>query len=104
MTPINFPECNCTFGPPGELTEEQVRTIPAFRGKFEGDGSPSIFFQGAYEGGSCDGAPCVVVAYQLTPEDFEALKQNGGVIYFSMMGGLAPHYPSLNFHDATHPA
>jgi hypothetical protein len=89
MTPFAFPESNCTFGPPPDMTATQVIPIPAYRGKFEG--------------GSCDGSECVVVAYKISPEEFKILVQTG-TIYFSMMGGLAPHYPSLSFHDATHPA
>ena len=44
------------------------------------------------------------MAYQFTKEEIDALLANDGVLYFSMIGGLAPHYPSLSFHDATHPA
>lgn len=95
MTPAKFPESNAVFGPPADMTEEQVRTIPAYRGQFA--------WQGEFEKGSCDGAPCVVVAYQLTKEEIEVLA-NGGLLYFTMMGGLAPHFPSLSFDAATHPA
>lgn len=90
ITPIKFPEANTTFNPPPDMTAEQVLPIPAYRGQ--------------YEGGSVDGSACVVVAYKMNSEAIQLLLRNGGIFYFSMMGGLAPHYPSLTFHDATHPA
>ena len=39
----------------------------------------------------------------MTKEEAEVLR-NGGLLYFTMLGSLAPHYPSLSFHDATNPA
>jgi hypothetical protein len=89
MSPVQFPECNCVFGPPPDLDESQCRKIPAF--------------QGEIEGGSCDGLRQVVVAYRLSESEIKVLSA-GGLLYFSMIGGLAPHYPSLSFHDARHPA
>lgn len=89
MTPAKFNEFNCTFGPPSELEESQCKTIPAFKGQIQG--------------GSCDGLVSVVVAYKMTREEAEVLL-NGGLLYFTMIGGLAPHFPSLSFRDATHPA
>lgn len=89
MTPVHFPEVNILFGPPQDLEESQVQTIPGFAGQTQG--------------GSCDGLPLTVVAYQLTKEEAQHL-MDGGLLFFSMIGGLAPHYPSLDFHTATHPA
>lgn len=89
MSPAKFEEVNCSFGPPPDLAESQCRTIPAHRG--------------AAVGGSCDGLELVVVAYKLTSEEADVLKA-GGLLYFTMVGGLASHFPSLSFHDATHPA
>lgn len=89
MSPVSFKEANCKFGPPSDLEESQCRTIPAWKGQIAS--------------GSCDGLTQVVVAYQLTKEDIDVLS-NGGLLYFSMIGGLVPHYPSLSFHDATNPA
>lgn len=89
MTPEKFPEANCVFGPPSDLEESQCRSIPAHLGEIKG--------------GSCDGLKQVVVAYRLTTDEL-AILNAGGLLYFSMIGGLAPHYPSLSFHDATHPA
>jgi hypothetical protein len=89
MIPVRFPECNTNFRHPDNLEESQCATIPAHIGEIQG--------------GSCDGLKQVVVAYQLTKEEINVLA-NGGLLYFSMIGGLAPHYPSLSFHAATHPA
>lgn len=89
MSPATFTEANCRFGPPSDLEESQCRSIPAFRGQA---GS-----------GSCDGIDVVVVAYQPTKEEAQVL-MDGGLLYFTMVGGLTPHFPSLSFHDATHPA
>jgi hypothetical protein len=90
MTPVSFPESNCKFGPPVDLTEGQCRTIPAF--------------SGTAQNGSVDGYPVVIVAWKLDYNDIALLMKNDGVIFLSMCGGLAPHYLSHNFHDATHPA
>jgi hypothetical protein len=90
MTGIDFPETNITFGPPPHLTELLCLSIRAF--------------QHDVLGGSCDGEPQVVVCYQLEPEEIAFLQQNGGKIFVSMLGGLAPHYLSFDFYNATHPA
>ena len=90
MQPAKFPEAAVKFTPPNDLEESQCRTIPAYRGRVEG--------------GSCDGYETVVVAYDLSPEEIEILRQNGGRIFLSMLGGLAPHFLSFSFHEATHPA
>lgn len=89
MTPETFPESNITYRPPQGLEESQCRSIPAYDGQIKS--------------GSCDGLRQVVVAYRLTPEEIEWLKNNP-VIYLSMIGGLAPHFLSFTFHQATHPA
>lgn len=90
MSPVRFPQANCVFAPPPELSEEQCHSIVAFKHQVIG--------------GSCDGSPQVVVAWQLSEAEIELLKAGGGILYFSVIGGLPPHYPSLTFHDATHPA
>ena len=89
MSPVRFQQCNTLFLPPQDLEETQCRSIPAHVGEIQG--------------GSCDGLMQVVVAYKLTKEEIEVLSKDG-LLYFSMIGGLAPHYPSLSFHEATHPA
>ena len=96
MNPAKFPESNCVFGPPSDLEESQCRSIDAFKGEVQG--------------GSCDGCVAVVVAYKFTKEELQYLMwkweehSEQPMLYFTMIGGLAPHYPSLSFHDATHPA
>lgn len=96
MTPVKFTEANCVFGPPSDLEESQCRSIHAYKGEIHG--------------GSCDGLLVVVVAYRFTKEELQHMMRQSErdgerpVMYFTMIGGLAPHYPSLSFHDATHPA
>ncbi len=89
MTPHHFPEANSHFGAPADLDESQCMTIPAY--------------QGVVHGGSIDGIRQVVVAW-LPDEQERARIAAGGPIFLSMMGGLAPHYLSTSFHEATHPA
>lgn len=89
MIATTFPEANKQYGPPPGLEEPQCMTIPAFEHQVLG--------------GSCDGLKQVVVAWKPTDEEIELIKQ-GKPIFISMMGGLAAHYPSLNFYDATHPS
>ena len=89
MTPVAFPEANSRYGAPDGLAESQVMTIAAF--------------QHEVQGGSLDGHPQVVVAWMPSPEDLAVLN-DGKPLYISMMGGLAPHYPSVDFYQATHPA
>lgn len=89
MTPVKFPECNTEFGPPPGFEESQIQAIPAHVGQTVG--------------GSCDGCEFSVVAYQLSAEELTVLL-NGGPIYLTMLGGLAPHYLSTDFNTATHPA
>lgn len=89
MQPINFPESNTIFGPPSELAETQCMSISAYCG-------PVV-------GGSCDGAQICVTAWKPTDQELEDLKL-GKPIYLTFIGGIPPHYASLNFHDATHPA
>lgn len=89
MRPEDFPESNCVFGPPAALAESQCHSVPAYKGEIKT--------------GSCDGLKQVVVAWRFTKEEIEVLS-NGGLLYLSVIGGLLPHYLSLSFHDATHPA
>jgi hypothetical protein len=89
MQPVQFPEANTRFGPPPDLAESQCRTIYAHVTKANG--------------GSCDGATVVVVAWKPTIEELAKLN-SGGLIYLSCSGGLPPHFLCTDFHAATHPA
>jgi hypothetical protein len=90
MIPAPFIESNIIFHAPDGLEESQVMSIPAYRGEIVG--------------GSCDGLPQVVVAWTPTPDELEVLK-NGHPIFLSFVcDGLPPHFPSMSFHEATHPA
>jgi hypothetical protein len=89
MTPIKFPNANSTFGPPGDMTKEQVEIVPAY--------------MGVVRGGNCDGAPVTVTAWQPDAEDIRRIVA-GQPIYFSvMLNGLPPHMISTEFAAAAHP-
>lgn len=85
MTPHAFKEANCTFGPPAEMTDTQVRPI---RG-----------YLGTVETGSVEGSQIVVVAYRPSEDEIQALLM-GAPIFVSMMGGLAPHFLTTDFKSA----
>lgn len=82
MQPVTFPQANTTFRPPSELDASQCKTIPAFVGKM---------------GGNLDGLSSVVVAWELTDEDIETLKNGDRLIYLTCLGGLPPHMLSVGF-------
>lgn len=86
MTPAEFPQCNTTFGPPSDMAESQVRTIPAYVGRVKD--------------GSCDGAQMVVTAWFPDALDIVRLQQ-GHPIYLTFLGGLPPHVPTTSFEEAT---
>lgn len=89
MTPINFPEANCRFGPPPDLDESQCRTIFAFRGPVAT--------------GSCEGAEMVVTAWK--PDANDLVRLNAGEpLFLTVFGGLPPHMVTTNFQEATNPA
>lgn len=77
------------FSPPPDLAESQCRTIHAYAGKVVG--------------GSVDGADVVVTAWHLTPEELAALNA-GKPLFLSFLGGLPPHFPTVDFEAAIHPA
>lgn len=89
MTPIDFPQANKTYGPPPDLDESQCRSIRSY--------------QGIVKGGSIDGLPIVVTAYQ--PSDEDRLRiANGAPIFISfIVDRLVPHMLTLDFESATHP-
>lgn len=89
MTPIDFPGTNCTYGPPADMAEEQVRSIRARVADIRG--------------GSCDGLKMVIVAHMPTPEELEQIKA-GNPIFITMVGGLSPHFLTTNLSDASNPA
>lgn len=90
MTPRDFPEANTRFHPPSDLEESQCRTIPAYLG--------------TVDRGSVEGTKLVVVAWELSHEEVQALlRKETPTIYISMLGGLAPHFLSLSFKDAVNP-
>lgn len=89
MSPVDFPQSNKPFGPPPEYAESQVRTI--------------MDYLGVIQGGSMDGCTQVVVAWKPTKEELDRMIL-GEPVFISMIGGLAPHFLSTSFEEATHPA
>jgi len=88
MNPVSFKQANGVFGPPPELTKEQVCPIPVFVGQVMG--------------GSCDGCTAVVVAWEPDEADLTALNQRG-LIYLSCLGSLPAHTLTTSFESAVHP-
>jgi len=86
MIAMDFDEANTSYGPPPDLADCQCRTIAAF--------------QGRVQGGSMDGETMVVVAWQPTDDERAALAA-GGLVFLTMMGGLAPHFLTTSFEEAT---
>lgn len=89
MTPFEFPQANRFYGSPPDLDEQQVRTIKAYAG--------------VVEGGSLDGVPVVITAWNPSPDEIEKLLA-GEPIYLSFLGGLPPHMVTMEFETARHPA
>lgn len=89
MTPVQFPEVNSRFSAPPDLGESQVMTVPAYVGRVRG--------------GSVDGAQVVVTAWKPSVEELAQLVA-GKPLFLSFLGGLPPHFPTVDFHTATHPA
>lgn len=90
MIASDFPESNLRIGPPPDLEESQCHTIPAYRGQIQG--------------GSCDGLPQIVVAWVPTAEELGAINAGKPIFLSFVCEGLPPHFPSMSFYQATHPA
>ena len=89
MMPTDFPESNKVFGPPADLVDSQCARIPAYEGE--------------NRTGSCDGLPCVVVAWKPTDREIKDIVA-GSPIFMTVLGGLPPHFLTTNFAEATNPA
>lgn len=89
MTPCEFPQANTIYGPPDDLEESQCQRVHAYKGQVQG--------------GSVDGAALVVVAWQPDFVDLDRLAA-GYPLYLTMMGGLAPHFITTTFIEATSPS
>jgi hypothetical protein len=90
MTPVDFPEANCHPGPPKGYAESQVATISAYAGQIER--------------GSMEGAPIIVTAWRPSPEELAMLNEGHPIFVSFISGGLPPHFLSVHFECATHPA
>jgi hypothetical protein len=88
MTPVKFPQSNCTFGAPPDLDGSQCLAVQAY--------------QGIISGGSLDGSPLVVVAWKPTDEEKAAIVA-GRPIFLACIGGLPPHYLTTDFQTALRP-
>lgn len=89
MTSVDFPESNCTFGPPSDLEESQCMRIHGYRGEVQQ--------------GSVDGVPIIIVAWKPSKEDLEELN-NGKPLFLSFLGGIPPHFVTTDFRYANSPA
>jgi len=78
-----------TFKSPPDLHESQVMPIRAY--------------SGMVRGGSLDGCNIVVTAWKPTPAELKALNM-GQPLFLSCIGGLPPHFPSVDFDLAIAPA
>ena len=89
MNPVKFPQANCRFGPPPDMSEAQVQTIYAYKDEAKK--------------GSCDGSQMVVVAWK--PDAHEIERINAGCpIFLTVLGGLPPHFITTDFRKAVNPA
>jgi hypothetical protein len=88
MEATNFPEANDSFGPPPGMAEVHCRRVPVFTRVIQG----SVW----------DGCQQVVTAWKPNEEDLKRLNE-GGLVYFSSMGGLTPHFLSTSFEETIAP-
>jgi hypothetical protein len=85
MRPVEFPECNVSFGPPKELDESQCMTIKGYTKEINS--------------GNLDGTRMIVVAWQ--PDNIERERiSKGGPVFLTMLGGLNPHFLTTDFQNA----
>lgn len=84
MKPTQFPEANCSYGPPQGYDESQIRRVAAYKGQVKT--------------GNLDGDVFVVVAWQPDAADLARLAA-GNPIFFSCIGGLVPHFLTTDFND-----
>jgi hypothetical protein len=75
MSPVNFPQSNCQFGPPEGFDESQVLTINAFKGKILGS--------------NMDGSETVVVAWLPDKNDLAHLNE-GKPVFLIVLGESLP--------------
>lgn len=87
MSPAVPPISNSIFTAPPDLDRSQVDPISAFKGTI-----PT---------GNLEGAQFVVVAWRLSAEELEIISRTH-MVYLCCLGGLPPHFLSLNFETATY--
>ena len=89
MITTKFEQSNKVFVPPTDLDPEQFQPIHAYLG--------------AAQGGSCDGVPIVVTAWQPTEQELLDLYR-GKPVFLTCVGGLPPHFLTTRFEQAIKPA
>lgn len=77
MIPVDFPEANCIFEKPEDMTEEQYEAVPARTCK------------------DSDGFPQVVTCWELSNEEREEVARTGKVYLGVVGGGLPAHWLSV---------
>lgn len=85
MQAVPFPEATLVFGPPAGMEETQIATIHAY-------GRQVL-------GGSCDGCTQIITAWKPNELDLKRLNE-GGLVYFSSIGGLPPHFLTTSFVES----
>lgn len=89
MTPAQPPVANKFYTAPESMEESQVGSIHAFESVV-----PS--------GNNLEGSPFVVTAWKPSPDELRRLNEGGPVYLTYMGGGLAPHFLSASFAEATY--
>lgn len=86
MTPASFDQANAIFRAPDGLEESQCSAVRAYTGTLQG--------------GSCDGVPIVVTAWQPSAAEITAIAA-GAPIFLTIIGSLPPHCVTTSFAEAT---
>lgn len=82
MSPTNFPQSNCSLGPPGEYDTTDIAVIDAYRGQVQG--------------GRLDGSNITVVAWKPDEQDLEKL-QRGEAVFLAFIDIAPMHTVTVGF-------
>lgn len=72
MEAIDFKFRNRTFIAPPDVTQADIRELPAYSGEDE------------------NGYPNIVSCWKMTSEELKTINENGGIIYLGVMGNSMP--------------
>lgn len=89
MQPTEPPVSNKVYTAPEDMEPSQVFSIAAYQGVV-----PS--------GNNLEGAGFVVTAWKPNADDLRRLNEGGSVYMSYLGGGLAPHFLSTTFPEATY--